>query len=153
MTSTTLKELIPVLQIAIGPVILVSGVGLLLLSMTNRLGRAIDRARLLSGALREMGDSVQAPVLAQLKILLRRARLIRLAIILASVSVLMAAILVIVLFLSVLLGFENAWPISALFIACMASLIGSLITFIVDLNQSLLALKMELSNQLTPFGK
>jgi hypothetical protein len=33
------------LRDAIGPVILISGVGLLLLTMTNRLGRAIDRAR------------------------------------------------------------------------------------------------------------
>jgi hypothetical protein len=33
-----------VLQAAIGPVILLSGVGLLL-TMTNRLGRAIDRVR------------------------------------------------------------------------------------------------------------
>jgi hypothetical protein len=40
-----LKDLFPDLQIAIAPVILISGVGLLLLSMTNRLGRTIDRAR------------------------------------------------------------------------------------------------------------
>ena len=40
----SLKDLLPVLQVAIGPVILISGVGLLLLSMTNRLGRTIDRA-------------------------------------------------------------------------------------------------------------
>ena len=32
MVSTPVQELIPVLQIAIGPVILISGVGLLLLS-------------------------------------------------------------------------------------------------------------------------
>jgi hypothetical protein len=38
MPIPTLAELIPILQIAIGPVILISGVGLLLLSMTNRLG-------------------------------------------------------------------------------------------------------------------
>ena len=47
MPFLTLTELIPILQIAVGPVILISGVGLLLLSMTNRLGRAIDRARIL----------------------------------------------------------------------------------------------------------
>ncbi len=41
----SIKELIPVLQVAIGPVILISGVGLLLLSMTNRLSRVIERAR------------------------------------------------------------------------------------------------------------
>lgn len=35
MGPTTLTQLIPVLQLAIGPVILISGVGLLLLSMTN----------------------------------------------------------------------------------------------------------------------
>ena len=43
-----LAEIIPVLQVSIGPVILISGVGLLLLTMTNRLGRAIDRARQLA---------------------------------------------------------------------------------------------------------
>jgi len=45
MPSTPVSELIPVLQVAIGPVILVSGVGLLLLTLTNRYGRTIDRSR------------------------------------------------------------------------------------------------------------
>ncbi len=35
------------LQLAVSPVILISAYGLLLLSLTNRLGRAIDRGRLL----------------------------------------------------------------------------------------------------------
>jgi len=39
----TVTELIPVLQVAIGPVVLISGIGLLILSMTNRFGRVIDR--------------------------------------------------------------------------------------------------------------
>ena len=43
MLTTSLHELIPVLQVAIGPVILISGVGLLLLTLTNRFRRAIDR--------------------------------------------------------------------------------------------------------------
>ena len=45
MPPTSLEQIIPELRDAIGPVILISGVGLLLLTMTNRLGRAIDRAR------------------------------------------------------------------------------------------------------------
>ena len=48
MAVTTLHAIVPVLQMATGPVILISGIGLLLLTMTNRLGRAIDRARSLS---------------------------------------------------------------------------------------------------------
>jgi len=45
MPPTSLEQIIPELRDAIGPVILISGVGLLLLTMTNRRGRAIDRAR------------------------------------------------------------------------------------------------------------
>ena len=45
-------ELTPILQAAVGPVILISGVGLLLLSMTNRFGRVADRSRQLGEALR-----------------------------------------------------------------------------------------------------
>jgi hypothetical protein len=50
--TLSLHHLIPSLQVAIGPVILVSGVGLLLLSMTNRFGRVIDRSRELATELR-----------------------------------------------------------------------------------------------------
>ena len=39
MPPNSLNQMFPVLQVAIGPVILISGVGLLLLTMTNRLGR------------------------------------------------------------------------------------------------------------------
>ena len=44
MPLTSLEQIIPELRDAIGPVILISGVGLLP-TMTDRLGRAIDRAR------------------------------------------------------------------------------------------------------------
>src|SRR3954468_22462709 len=79
-----LTDLIPILQVAIGPVILVSGVGLLLLSMTNRLGRCIDRSRLLAEALRKADAQDRSRFVSQLKVLSRRARLVRLAIILAA---------------------------------------------------------------------
>jgi Na+/melibiose symporter-like transporter len=144
MHVTSVAQLIPVLQTAIGPTILVSGVGLLLLGMTNRLGRAIDRARILARELPAATEAEQEKVSAQLQILWRRARLIRLAIALASMSALAAAILIIVLFFTALWQIETAWLIAALFIICMVCLIGSLIVFIHDINQSLAALKLEL---------
>jgi hypothetical protein len=55
MTSLTLQQLIPVIQMAVGPVILISGVGLLLLSMTNRFGRIVDRSRILARELPQAG--------------------------------------------------------------------------------------------------
>jgi hypothetical protein len=42
-------SLLPMIQLAITPVILIAGVGSLLLSMTNRLGRIVDRTRILAG--------------------------------------------------------------------------------------------------------
>jgi hypothetical protein len=125
-------------------VILISGIGLLLLTMTNRLGRAIDRARILVGNLPNTTETRRDKIAAQLQILWRRARLIRLAIALASVSALAAAILIIALFLTALWQIETSWIIVILFIVCMLCLIGSLALFIHDINQSLAALKLEL---------
>ena len=144
MPAIPVRELIPVLQVAIGPVILISGVGLLLLSMTNRFGRAIDRSRQLESELREATENDHARLAAQVEILYRRARVIRLSITMAAFSLLLVAVLIIVLFLSVLMKLEVAVAITLLFICCMACLIVSLLAFIRDIQLSLQALKLEL---------
>ena len=149
MSIPSVSELIPVLQIAIGPVILISGVGLLLLSMTNRFGRVIDRARELQLALRAEAQADHNRAESQLQILHRRAYLLRRAIILALLSVLLAALLIISLFFAALLRWDAGWLIFLLFMGCLAALIGSLIAFIHDINQSLLALKLELGDGLS----
>jgi hypothetical protein len=141
---TSIQELIPMLQIAIGPVILISGVGLLLLSMTNRLSRVIDRARTLLAMPESVSGRARKRVLAQIDILWVQARLIRLSILLAAISVLSAAVLIIVLFITALFNIQDAWLISILFVTCLLSLIGSLIVFITDINRSLAAFKVEL---------
>jgi len=140
----TLHEIIPVLQVAIGPVILISGVGLLLLTMTNRLGRAIDRARQLAHEVRHCAEADRAALLAQVATIYRRARVLRLTITLAVVSVLLAAVLIIALFVTALLKSEQGLVISLLFIVCLGSLIGSLVAFIYDIHLSLAALRLEL---------
>lgn len=142
----TLKDLIPILQIAIGPVILISGIGLVLLNMTNRFARVIDRSRILSRELDTSDEEHKRRVFAQVQILTKRAILLRRAITLAVLSALLAAILIIALFLAALLRLEAAWVMAFLFSACMASLIGALVTFLQDINESLLALKLELSD-------
>src|ERR1017187_9786789 len=91
MPLTSLEKIIPMLQVAIGPVILISGVGLLLLTMTNRLGRAIDRVRQLTRELPDRTGREREQTLAQVTILYRRARMIRLSITLAALSALLAS--------------------------------------------------------------
>lgn len=142
----SLPDLIPILQSAIGPVILVSGVGLLLLSMTNRYGRVIDRARLLTKERREGPAGQRASLDAQLSVLLRRARIIRAAIACGAVSVLLAAVLVISLFLGAILQWHAGYLVAGIFAACMLALIASLVLFLADINVSLHALKLEVEN-------
>jgi len=149
LAAMPLPQLIPILQVAIGPVILVSGGALLLLSMTNRLGRIIDRSRELARQLRPAGED-REHVVAQLEILSRRARIVRSAIFLAANSVLLAAVLVIAIFLAAILRFTPALPIILLFIACMLCLIASLLLFIRDVNLSLQALRLEIASAASP---
>jgi hypothetical protein len=149
MPMTPIRELIPVLQVAIGPVILISGVGLLLLTQTNRYGRTIDRARQLVHELRELAGADRQRLEGQIDILYRRARLLRLSILLAGVSVLLVSLLITLLFLTALLKLEAGLLLSLLFIACLVALSGSLVAFIRDINLSLVALKLELEYQKT----
>jgi multidrug efflux pump subunit AcrB len=149
---TPLEQIIPELRDAIGPVILISGVGLLLLTMTNRLGRAIDRARQLKAELPKRTESEREHLQAQVAIIYQRAKLIRFSITLAALSALLAAALVVTLFLTALLQWQNGWLVSVIFIVCMVSLIGSLVAFIRDINLSLRALKLELGDDREPKG-
>ncbi len=117
-----LNDLIPTLQFSIGPVILISGIGLVLLSMTNRFGRVVDGTRLLTGRLKDATDAEQRRIYTQLKILAKRARIVRAGIALAAVSVFLAALLIISLFIGVLLQLEIAFFVAAcvvwLFLFC-----------------------------------
>ena len=140
----TLDQLVPILQAAVGPAIFITGVGLLLSSMNNRIGRIIDRSRVVVQMNRKTEGAERERYTAQLDILWRRAKLMQLAMSQAAVGALLAAILVIVLFLDALLGFKNPAPPVALFIGCLASIILALVNFIRDINLSLHALKLEL---------
>jgi hypothetical protein len=140
----TLTDLIPTLQLSIGPVILISGIGLILLSMTNRFGRLIDRARRLTRDLQDASGADRERLVAQLRILSTRARLTRAAIALAALSVLLASILIISIFLGALLQLGIAALIVIIFTLCMLSVVISLILFISDINLSLKALWLEM---------
>ena len=140
----TVSGLIPVLQVAIGPVVLISGAGLLLLSLTNRLGRVVDRGRSLAGELRTPPRTKRPSIATQLKSLRYRAHLLQQAIIFAVVCLLLAVALIIALFFITALQFETAWLISVLFFCSLGSLAASLVFFLRELNQSLIAFRLDI---------
>jgi len=133
------------LQISIGPVILSSGGAFLLSVMSTRLGRIIDRVRQLAASVREASEEDRARTVAQLAILSKRARIVRMAIMFVSLAILLAALLIIAIFFSAVFGFEPSGPVTAIFVSCMACVIAAMVLFLKDINVSLAAVSMELA--------
>jgi len=139
------RNVFEALQLAVSPVILISAYGLLLLSMTNRLGRAIDRARQL---VREGSPGKEE----QITIIARRAVWIRSAIVFTSLALIAAALLVLVLFGSVHLTINIAPVVAVLFIGSLVSLVIGLTYFLVDIFASLHAMQAELESAQSATG-
>jgi hypothetical protein len=145
MQEMSLTQLVPVLQLAIGPVILISGVGLLLLTLTNRFGRMLDRSR---SIIREISEGGQSPAAVanlndQVEILHRRARILRLSITLAAVTVLGAGVLILGLFIAAWWKVNLAGSLVVIFCITVLALIGSTLAFIGDMNLSLRAAQLD----------
>jgi len=146
MLVTSFRELVPILQTAIGPMILISGLGLLLLTMTNRLGRIIDRSRSLLDNLESYPETYIIRINKEVAILWRRARYIRISILLACMTCLGASLLIMMLFLSALVNIDLPMLLSAIFIVSMLCLSFSLLFFFADVNMTLSALKIEMES-------
>ena len=131
-----------VIQLAVAPVFLLSGVGIILTVLTNRLARVVDRARRLEDA----ADTADAPerdaLQRQLRVMARRARLMNRAITLSTISALLVAVVVVTLFLGAFFDFNTSLPIAAMFILAMLALIGALLFFLREVFLSISTLKI-----------
>ncbi|MGB7718793.1 MAG: DUF2721 domain-containing protein [Bryobacteraceae bacterium] len=145
--GTSVAQLIRILSASIAPVIVISGVGLLLLSMTNRYGRVIERARDFIKDLDATQDDARRKLLVeQIRIIYRRARILRLAIILSSTSILFVAVTVLSLFAGQVVGVSADYVSVPCFGLCLLALLGSLYYFIMDVTISLTALELEIES-------
>lgn len=114
-----------IIQLAIAPVFLLSGIGPHLIVLTNRLARIIDRSRDLEDRLRVPGGPDHSEFCAELEILYRRAHLINRAITLSASCALLVCLVVAALFIGDALGLELDRLIAGCFVLAMLSLIGS----------------------------
>lgn len=107
-----------VVQSSVAPVFLLTGVASTLSVLTNRLARAVDRARTLEGQL-EREPARRGALLADLRVLERRARYMNAAISMCAVAALLVALVVVSLFADAFLGLELAKAVALLFVAAM----------------------------------
>lgn len=115
-----------VIQQAVAPVFLLTGVGAILSVLINRLGRVVDRYRRLSCTDEEERSAHKT----ELDTLSRRARLIHWAISFCTVCALFICIVIAALFVGSETGLDPSIAISTLFIAAMLSLISGLLCFL-----------------------
>lgn len=146
MESVGSSSFLPVIQTAITPVILLSGVGALMLTLTNRMGRIVDRTRILAGQLREAAEADRAHVESQLNIMWRRAKLVRVAVTFAGLSMLLSCLLVIGIFVDVMADDDFGLQLVVAFLASAMCLIASLAAFLRDIWMSLWALRLEVDS-------
>ena len=117
-------------QLAVAPVFLLTGIGAFLMVMTNRLGRVIDRARILEERLERAAPESVATLRADLAVLSRRAKLNGRAITFCTATALLVCTMIAVLFVSAFLGFEASIPVAVLFVAAMLSFFLGLLWFL-----------------------
>ena len=128
--ETRVAAITHVIQLAIAPVFLITGVCTLLGLLANRLGRIVDRARFLEAKLDSLEPQPQPHLVDELKRLSRRARLVNLAISCGTVSALLTCITIATLFTGTFLPVNMSALISVQFIASMFSLFLALLAFL-----------------------
>ena len=138
------QQLILVLQTSVAPCVIISGVGLLVLSMTNRFGRPIDRIRLLAVELEKTPENEREPIKDQIKLLYRRALLLQRAIIFSVLSIFLVATVILGLFLDSLLGLGLEMAIELLFAGSVVCVVVGLAFFLTDIGLTLDSVKIEI---------
>lgn len=128
--QTGIDAVAHLIQLAIAPVFLLSGIGAILAVMTNRVGRIIDRARVFEANLASASPETAAQLEAKLRLLSRRAKSINYAITLCTTTALLVCAVIVTIFLGAFMRFDASIPIALLFIGAMLAFFVGLLFFL-----------------------
>lgn len=121
-----LTDISRVIQLAVAPVFLLTAIATLISAMNTRLGRIVDRRRVVQAR----GNLADQEAVAELEQLARRSRLVYLAIFCAVLAALLVCLVVAGAFLGALLSVDIARAVAGLFIAAMLAMIAGLGLFL-----------------------
>lgn len=136
-------EIVAFLQASITPVALISGVGIIILTLTNRLARIVDKIRSLCKELDETNIKRRDDKIIQTEILFKRAKIIRTSITLITCSIISSGLIILVLALNLFTGGLYQIPGYIFFSISIICFILSAIFFLWDIVLSLKAIKLE----------
>ncbi len=141
-----LTTLIQTLQASIAPCVLISGFGFLILTMSNRLGRSIDRIRDLKEDMDSAVGIAKKRIKQQIKILYDRCKLLQLAITLVICGIFCVSFIVLMVFFSLKFHLPLISLIELCFTLSMVFLISGLSCFLIDIQRGLNSVKIELES-------
>jgi hypothetical protein len=125
-----LTDISRVIQLAVAPVFLLTAIATMINALNTRLGRIVDRRRVVQDRLhtRVLGEADSGE--REIRLLVRRSRLVYYAIFCAVLSALLVCLVVAGAFLGALLGVDLARTVATLFIAAMLAMIAGLSLFL-----------------------
>lgn len=131
------------IQLAVAPVFLLSGVGITLSLFSTRLARIVDRARDIQARTPHDAEH-EAELREKMEVLSRRSHFINLAITLGTISGLLVAITVVLLFANALLVVNLSGAIVVAFATAMLTLTAALFVFLIEVRIATEALRKEI---------
>ena len=137
-TAANIITVAHVIQQAVAPVFLLTGVGAILGVLSSRLGRVIDRYR----ALEKITDSERSAYAIEIANLQRRSRWIHWAISLCTVCALFICIVIAGLFIGSELGKDPSGMVAAFFIAAMLALTAGLLCFLREITLATVSINL-----------
>lgn len=129
-TTAPVEGLAKAIQLSLAPVFLLAGVSGLLGVFTNRLARIIERARVLQDQRRDAPIATGRQVCRELQIQKHRMELVMRAIQCCTVTVLLVALVVSLVFLSAVARLDLALMVVPLFVAAMLFLMAAVLLFL-----------------------
>lgn len=136
-TQTEISLLAQIIQLSIAPVFLLTAIGAFLSAITTRLGRVIDRARMLESIIAREGVEDNAVAINELVGLDRRMLLANRAVGLSIGSALTVCTLITVLFISAVSPIHLDQIVPILFILALLLLTASLTAFLLEIRISI----------------
>ena len=130
------------IQLALAPVFLLSGIAAFLGVLTNRLARLVDRARILERDVRQATAPDPDGAREQLSVMARRSRFINAAITLATISGLLIAMVVALLFSGTFVPINLAAYVAVLFVVSMSALVGAFLSFLLEVRIAIRSLRI-----------
>ena len=125
-----LTDISHVIQLAVAPVFLLTAIATLINALNARLGRIVDRRRVVQGLLHKREAAEVEAAQQEIRHLVRRTRLVYQAIFCAVLSALLVCLVVAGAFLGALLGVDLARTVATLFIGAMLAMIAGLSLFL-----------------------